>query len=186
MNTTTNPKVSVRQASGEDAAGIAHLGRTTFSETFGHLFRDHERDLANYLATTFSVAKIRGSLGEADNFYWLAFLGDRPIGYAKLKYPSASELVPSRTAAQLQKIYLLMHFLGQGIGVPLLQAALARAAALGAPTVWLAVLRQNEPAIQFYRKFGFDRVGPHQFVIGAQTFDFDILSRKTHGNGETT
>lgn len=81
-------------------------------------------------------------------------------------------------AAQLQKIYVLRDFLGRGAGLPLLRASLARAVAVRAPAVWLAVLRQNDRAIRFYDKHGFAPVGPHRFTIGAQSFDFAVLSKR--------
>jgi len=44
----------IRRANTEDAEQIAWSGRTTFTETFEHLFRDSE-DLETYLANTSSV-----------------------------------------------------------------------------------------------------------------------------------
>jgi hypothetical protein len=42
----------IRPADAADAAVIALLGRITFGETFGHLFRDHQDDLRAYLDRT--------------------------------------------------------------------------------------------------------------------------------------
>ena len=39
--------IEIRLAKKEDAQIIAILGRITFTETFGHLFRD-QKDLINY------------------------------------------------------------------------------------------------------------------------------------------
>ena len=47
----------IRLAKKEDAQFIALLGRITFTETFGHFFRD-KQDLLNYYNSTFSVEKI--------------------------------------------------------------------------------------------------------------------------------
>jgi GNAT superfamily N-acetyltransferase len=121
----------IRAAEQEDAAVVALLGRITFAETFGPLFEHHPDDLALYLQATFGVAKIRRSLDVPGNSYWLAFADDLPVGYAKLKYPSATGLLPESDAAQLQKIYVLRDFLGRGIGLPLLQVSVARARRLG-------------------------------------------------------
>ncbi len=104
----------IRAAEQEDAAVVALLGRITFAETFGPLFEHHPDDLALYLQATFGVAKIRRSLGNPGNSYRLAFADDLPVGYAKLKYPSATGLLPGSDAAQLQKIYVLRDFLGRG------------------------------------------------------------------------
>ena len=49
--------IEIRLAKKEDAQFIALLGRITFTETFGHFFRD-QKDLIDYYNLTFSVEKI--------------------------------------------------------------------------------------------------------------------------------
>ncbi len=72
---------------------------------------------------------------------------------------------------------MLRDFLGRGIGLPLLQASVARAASLQASAVWLSGLRQNARAVRLYAGHGFEALGRHTFTIGAQTFDFEALMR---------
>lgn len=162
----------IRPANPSDAASIALLGRITFTETFGLLFKDRARDLRDYLDATFGVAKIERSLAKPENAWWLAFRDRLPVGYAKLKFPSP----PGQDAAQLQKIYVLHEFLDAGIGrdllLPVMQYATARASVL-----WLDVLRENARAIRFYERFGFGISGEDTFRIGAQSFLFHRMSR---------
>ena len=169
---------TIRRADPADAATLALLGRITFAETFGHLFKAHPDDLRAYLDATFNVTKIERSLGKTENTYWLAFRDRLPIGYAKLKYPSPTPGPASRDAAQLQKIYVLSAFLAQRIGHTLLQSILPEAAGK-APLIWLDVLRENEPAIGFYAKHGFTAIGDDTHIIGAQRFRFHLMARPT-------
>ena len=120
---------ATRRAEAVDTAVVALLGRITFGETFGHLFRDHQDDLRDYLDRTFDVAKIERSLGTPENAYWLAFSAGLPVGYAKLKRPSTPPMMAGQHAAQLQKIYVLHQVLGQRIGRALLGQAMCEAAA---------------------------------------------------------
>jgi len=83
---------SIKIAEQKDAAIIALLGRITFNQSFGHLFRD-KQDLYNYLDETFSVFKIENSLQKANNIYWIAKYNDLPVGYAKLKINSPTEFI---------------------------------------------------------------------------------------------
>lgn len=168
--------VCIRTAGPGDAEVVALLGRITFAETFGHLFREHQDDLRAYLDATFGVTKIERSLGKPENAYWLARVRGLPVGYAKLKHPSATALLAEFGPAQLQKIYLLAEFLGRGVGRPLLDAALDRAAILQASAVWLAVLRENGRAIAFYNSYGFAPLGDADHTIGAQTFRFRLMA----------
>ncbi|HEX7390480.1 MAG TPA: GNAT family N-acetyltransferase [Acidiphilium sp.] len=168
--------ILVREAREADAAVVALLGRITFTETFGHLFRAHRGDLRIYLDVTFDVEKIRRSLNKQDNIYWLTLSDGLPVGYAKLKLRSVTPHLAEADAAQLQKIYVLRDFIGDGYGRALLQIALERAA--GVPAIWLAVLRQNRRAIRFYGRQGFTARGDDTFVIGAQNFDFCLMARR--------
>lgn len=167
---------TVSRAEPADAATLALLGRITFAETFGALFRNHPADLQQYLDATFNVAKLERSLGKPENCYWLASLERLPVGYAKLKCRSSLPGQPRQPAAQLQKIYVLEEFLAQRIGRALLAHVLP-AAATCAPLIWLDVLRENTRAIRFYRRFGFASVGEDTYTIGVQRFSFHLMTR---------
>ncbi len=168
--------LDIIRAEPSDAAAVALLGRITFAETFGHLFHDHHDDLRTYLDSTFDVPKIERSIGKPENAYWLARRNALPVGYAKLKYPSALPGKPGGDAAQLQKIYVLREFLGDGIGRALMTPMLHAASRL-APLIWLDVLSQNERAIGFYTTLGFVPIGDDSFTIGAQRFLFHLMAR---------
>lgn len=168
--------LKIRPAGPGDAEIVALLARITFVETFGHLFGNHASDLAAYLDHTFAVAKIRNSLGEPDNRYWLAFRDGLPVGYAKLKHPSPTPLLPNQDLAQVQKIYVLREFLSLGIGKELLAAALDEAARRGLNIIWLDVLKQNTRAIRFYERKGFVPLGDDTYAIGSQTFEFHLMA----------
>lgn len=166
----------IRRAEPADAPTVALLGRITFVESFGHLFRQHPDDLRAYLDATFDVSKLEHSLGKAGNAYWLAFSHRLPVGYAKLKHPSPPPGHAAQNAAQLQKIYVLGEFLGQRIGRALLDDVM-REAACRAPMLWLDVLRENDRAIRFYEQHGFTAAGEDSYAIGAQRFLFHIMAR---------
>ena len=168
--------VLIRNATPADAGIIALLGRITFTETFGHLFRYNE-DLDNYLNRTFSVDKIEGSLKKTENVYWLAFADRTPVGYAKLKLDSPSQFMEESTVCQLQKIYVLKDFLSLKIGLGLQQELLKKAGDLDYVTIWLSVLKENERAIRFYHKNGFEKIGDHDFSIGREDFKFIAMAK---------
>jgi ribosomal protein S18 acetylase RimI-like enzyme len=170
-------ELQIRSAQPADAAVIALLGRITFAETFGHLFVGHEADLTRYLDNVFGVAKIERSLDKTSNAYWLAALDRLPVGYAKLKIGSAPPGGQQKGTDQLQKIYVLRSFLGQGIGAALMQPVIDEARQR-ASFLWLDVLRENARAIEFYRRFGFHALGEDTYAIGAQTFQFYLMGFK--------
>ena len=168
--------IEIRLARKEDAPSIALLGRTTFTETFGHFFRD-QQDLIDYYNSTFSVHKIEGGIEKPNNLFWIAFANRLPVGYAKLKLHSKSEFVDSKEVCQLQKIYVLKDFLSMKIGLGLQDALLKKAKELSFNQIWLSVLNSNERAIRFYEKSGFEEVGNHDFQIGKENFEFVAMAK---------
>ena len=172
--------IEIRLAKKEDAQSIALLGRITFTETFGHFFRD-QKDLIDYYNLTFSVQKIEDGMKKPNNIFWIAFVNRLPVGYAKLKLHSSSEFIESKEVCQLQKIYVLKEFLSMKIGFELQDSLLKKAKELNFNTIWLSVLNSNERAINFYQKTGFEKIGNHDFQIGKENFEF-VAMKKTLKN----
>ena len=169
--------VEIRLAKKEDAPFIALLGRVTFTETFGHFFRDPQ-DLKDYYDRTFTVQKIEDGIGKPNNIFWIAFVDRLPVGYAKLKLHSNSEFIESTDVCQLQKIYVLKNFLSMGIGFELQDSLLKKAEELKFQKVWLSVLNSNDRALSFYQKTGFETIGNHDFQIGKENFDFVAMKKE--------
>ena len=168
--------IEIRLAKKEDAPFIALLGRITFTETFGHFFRD-KQDLLDYYNLTFSVEKIENGIEKPNNIFWIAFVNRLPVGYAKLKLNSKSEFMESKSVCQLQKIYVLKDFLSMRIGFELQNLLLKKSKDLEFNKIWLSVLNSNERAINFYRKNGFEKIGNHDFQIGKENFEFVAMKK---------
>ena len=169
-------RIDIRTASIHDAPFIALLGRITFTETFGHFFRD-KKDLLAYFNRTFTVEKIKNGLKNSHNIFWLAYVDGLPVGYSKLKLNSPSEFIQSKDTCQLQKIYVLKDFLAMQIGQKLLNVLIEKAKEISSEDIWLSVLDSNERAIRFYKKHGFKNIGNHDFQIGKENFEFIVMSK---------
>ena len=169
--------IEIRLAKKEDARYIALLGRITFTETFGHLFRD-QKDLIDYYNRTFTVQKIEDGMKKQNNIFWIAFVNRLPVGYAKLKLDSKSEFIDTKDVCQLQKIYVLKDFLSMKIGYELQDSLLKKAKELNFDKVWLSVLNSNDRAINFYKNTGFEKIGNHDFQIGKENFEFIAMNKQ--------
>ena len=169
--------IEIRLANEEDARYIALLGRITFTETFGHLFRD-QKDLIDYYNRTFTVQKIEDGMKKQNNIFWIAFVNRLPVGYAKLKLDSKSEFIDTKDVCQLQKIYVLKDFLSMKIGYELQDSLLKKAKELNFDKVWLSVLNSNDRAINFYKNTGFEKIGNHDFQIGKENFEFIAMNKQ--------
>ena len=169
-------RIEIRLAIPSDSENIALLGRITFKETFGHLFKDYS-DLLSYNERTFSVAKIKKGLLNPKNIFWLALVDDLPVGYSKLKRNSQSQFINSVNVCQLQKIYVLRDFLSMKIGLELQNKLLEQARADCFDKIWLSVLESNDRAINFYKKNDFVTIGNHDFQIGKENFQFIAMAK---------
>jgi len=167
----------IREATIDDTQPIALLARITFDESFGHLFRDRQ-DLLTYFEKTFSVQKIKNSIKNENNVFWIAFVDDLPVAYAKLKLHSPSEFLKKKATAQLQKIYVLKDFLSKKIGLHLQMHMLDKVEEFDKKYLWLSVLHTNERAINFYIKNDFKQVGKHSFSIGKEDFLFIAMAKE--------
>jgi len=168
--------IVIKKAKANDVQHIAHLGRTTFRETFGHLF-PIAAELAAYLQNTFSVEKIESSLAKENNVYWIAWVDKIPVGYAKLKIKSWHNDDDAEGVSQLQKIYVLNAYLDQKIGKLLYEVLEKEVLKIGSKELWLVVLHTNERAIRFYEKLGFFKLRKHHYSIGSQEFEFELMQK---------
>ena len=167
----------IRKAKVEDAEFIALLARITFTETFGHYFRNNQ-DLLDYYDKTFSVSKIRESIGKENNVFWISFFNELPVVYAKLKKFLSSDFINSDKVSQLQKIYILKDFISKKIGYKMQSEMFKEVINIGNKYIWLSVLESNKRAISFYAKNGFAEIGNHSFEIGQENFSFIAMKKE--------
>lgn len=173
-----NQQIHIRRATINDASCIALLGRITFTEAFNHLFED-KNDLYEYCIRTFLVDKIKAGLKKENNAFWIVFVNELPVGYAKLKLKSETEFVSSENSGQLQKIYVLQDFHGLGIGNQLRDKMLETAQEIKLENLWLTTLKKNnEKAVNFYLKTGFTIVGTTNFQIGKLKSELHVMTKK--------
>lgn len=165
----------IRPATFEDAALLAELGARTFRETFEPLY-DPE-DLAAFLGSTYSEALQRAELEAPSRPALVLEVHGSPVGFAQLRLEHPEACVAGQHPAELQRIYLLRAAQGGGRGAALLAASEALARGRGADVLWLGVWEQNDRALAFYARSGFQAVGEHGFSVGRRV-DRDLILAK--------
>lgn len=176
--------IKIQKANLKDAEYIAYLGQITFTETFGHYFKN-KKDLLDYYERTFTISKIQNSLKKGNNVFWLAYYNKTPVGYAKIKIRSKSEFLNSDYSSQLQKIYILKDFQSKKIGQKMQQEIIKEAIYNGSESIWLSVLNSNKKAIEFYEKQSFSKIGEHDFDIGQERFHFFVMNKSLKRKNES-
>jgi diamine N-acetyltransferase len=164
--------VLYRDAEARDAEALATISRETFVATFGHLYPPE--DLAAYIASKYGPDIQRAEIADASSHYHLAFRGDALVGYCKTGALGLPVEEPG--ALELHRLYVEAAEKGAGIAQTLMEEALAWARARGAPAIYLSVWENNERAQRFYRRYGFQHVGEHGFMVG-RVRDRDLIWR---------
>lgn len=167
--------IKVITADSSHADTICMIGRQAFHTAFGRLFESKE-ELAEYLDYTYNVTKIARSINKENNVFFIAFLENVPVGFAKVKKNSLNEQIESIAQMELQKIYVLPYYHGSGAGAALMQSVLNLADEIAPDYLWLDTHITNSRAIRFYERYGFKKTGKYYFMIGTQTFEYHLMS----------
>lgn len=159
----------------EDIAALQQLSISTFTDTYAAY--NTAEDMANHVATHFSETVLMDELNAADSFFFFAKVDNVIAGYIKLRTSHQPLELATWQTIEIERIYTDKTFHGKGIGYALIAYALLFAAELQKQVVWLGVWKQNEKAIAFYQRQGFEIFGEHVFVLG-QDEQWDWLMKK--------
>jgi ribosomal protein S18 acetylase RimI-like enzyme len=164
--------VVYRDGTAADLPAVDQLFRTSFADTFGHLYSTE--DLATFLAQFTPEAW----LNEYRNghAFRLAEIDGALVGFLKLG-PLMLPVKPDGHALELRQIYILKEYQGAGIAQSLMGWALDEARRRRAQELYLTVYTDNPRARRVYERYGFEVVGPYAFMVGNQA-DEDIIMRK--------
>ena len=78
----------------------------------------------------------------------------------------------------MEKIYVLGSYFGSGAGKVLMQQAIAHSQENGFDTLFLGVWQENERAVSFYKKVGFEVFETRQFQLGERLCDDYMMKLK--------
>ena len=162
---------------------LAALAGRLFQEAFAA--ENTPEDMRAYLAEHFPEAALRRLLLDPACHVLVLEDGATPVGWALLVAGRSAPRdvgtgraeAPPGGEVEIRRFYVDGRLHGGAAAPALLVAVLARARAVGARAVWLAVWEHNRRAQAFYRKHGFRRVGAQAFHLGLETQNDDVLLR---------
>ncbi|QHL91391.1 GNAT family N-acetyltransferase [Sphingomonas changnyeongensis] len=149
-----------------DGPELAEMARTSFVETFGHLYRPE--DLDAFCAAAFGPdTGIPAQLHDPALSFRIAAVDGRIIGFAKLGPRTLPVENADPRAMELRQLYVLSPWHGQGVAQTLMDWTITTARAAGAPQLYLSVFVDNHRAQRFYQRYGFADIGRYSFMVGA-------------------
>jgi ribosomal protein S18 acetylase RimI-like enzyme len=164
--------IAYRPGRPADLLAIDALFRTSFADTFAHLYKP--ADLAAFFAN-FTPAAWAEEMADERYAFRLAEDDGQLVGFVKLGPPSVP--VESRVdRLELRQIYLQKEWHGQGIAQQLMDWAIAEAKQRDARELYLTVYVDNDRARRVYERYGFQPVGRYDFMVGNHA-DEDIIMR---------
>ena len=166
--------MQIRPANTDDAKVLAELGAKTFYDTFRPFHS--EEDLQQYIKKAYPVDLIIENLSKESIQYFIAFDEKKPVGYLKLIKSVTHEKLPSQKNIELEKIYVLKEYLDKKVGKELMLQAISFSKQNNFETLFLGVWQENNRAVNFYRKFGFENFTTRTFQLGETLCD-DFLMK---------
>lgn len=171
----------IRPATEADVAGIVHVGRKVWVETFSHTATP--ADISAYLDSSYTPDLISRGITNPNLRYLVACPNEKPhevAAFASLA-TSTSSSEPSVSSwpkpIELQRIYVDSPHHGAGLARRIAEELYELGRREGYESIWLGVLPENFRAVKFYEKCGFKKVGSHEFRVGDQLDIDDIMAR---------
>lgn len=168
----------IREASLNDLSILQSIMKETFADTFGANYPPEE--LESFLQADYSAEAVTNDLNNVDKRTYLMFTCENGIelmGYAMLSFNhphtdvnvEATGKVNHQRMAEIQRFYFLKNAHGTGLASLLMQRILSeiKSHPNNFEVCWLGVWQENHRAISFYQKFGFEKIGVKEFLVGS-------------------
>ncbi len=137
----------------------------TFESSFAHL--NDPNNFEAYVTEKLSDVQLGKELSNPSSLFFFLVLDGKVSGYLKLNHLTAQTEQYIPNALEVERIYLLPHCQGMGIGKLMIDKAIEVAREERYTCIWLGVWQKNEGAIRFYKREGFEIFGEHIFMMGS-------------------
>lgn len=168
--------ITIKLAKEADIEVLALLGRITWAESHGQ-YIDDKNDQLKYLDSSFSIPKTKQDFNDSKQLYYIIYVDDFPVGYAKLVLNAVNEIVTLQNTCKLERIYILNDFIPLKVGQRLLTFVQVKAKELQMDTMWLSVYIKNNRAIRFYEKNDFENLGDLNFIVNGKSYKNIVFSK---------
>ena len=154
---------TIIRAPEDDSLILSQLSKQTLIESHGR--SAPKEDMDQYIALKYNEDTIKAELRDPANIYHLLYYNGEFVGFSKiiLNIPFKEDVAKNMT--KLDRIFLLKKVYDLKLGVELLTFNLNLMKQHKQTGVWLFAWTENERAIKFYKRNGFEIVGHHDFKI---------------------
>jgi diamine N-acetyltransferase len=156
--------IIIKEAKEADVKLIKNLSWQTFFDTFRE--QNTREDMELFLSENFNTDKVLSEFKDPKNTFVIAYLKNEPIGYAKLSESNNAGKIGDENAIEISRLYAVKEKIGSGVGKALMDSCISIGNKKNKRVIWLGVWEHNQRAINFYRRFGFEKFGETVFMLG--------------------
>lgn len=155
--------VSFERADKSQAHLLSEIAALTFTESHGRSAKPE--DINHFITEKYNPETFTAELINTKNNYYLVYYQNRLAGFSNIIYnfPYADSKIEN--IAKLERIYILKEFYDLKLGYHLFEFNSNLARTNDQKGIWLFVWKENERAIKFYKKNGFEVIGHFDFKI---------------------
>ena len=155
--------ISILRASETHSNLLARLAKDTFIESHGN--SAEPADINAYVSEKYNTPVLKAELQDPGNIYHILYYDGRAAGYSKIILDSPYENSEIQHIAKLERLYLLKEFYNLNLGSALFDFNVKLVKENNQRGIWLFVWKENQRAVNFYKKHGFSIIGSHDFKI---------------------
>ncbi len=163
-------EIEIRPATTEDIPAIGMLAQNIWPVAYRGLLTEDQ--LQYMLRLFYNPAALYQQMMEKGHHFLMVDIDEEPVGFT-----SYSAIEPVGTF-KLHKLYVRTDIQGKGIGRALIDAVIDDILPLGANSLILNVKRDNDKAIEFYKRLGFSILCNEDIDIGNGYFLVDYRMEK--------
>jgi ribosomal protein S18 acetylase RimI-like enzyme len=154
---TKKTRMKLRNCKVTDYEQVIELLRRSWADAYGFI---PQRDRESLLKTYYTKERFNLFLENELIECLVSEVEGTVVAWMRL------EEIPSEREFHLSSIYVLPDSKGKGLGRKMIQYAFDKAVAKGYDKIWLGVMEQNVPALEWYKKLGFVFVKREPFNMG--------------------
>lgn len=124
--------------------------------------------MEDYLSSNFTERVITSVLQDKDKTARVAVVDGQVASFNILSLGSSDPCVEHlERRIEIQRVYADTRVQGKGVAKALMESTIELCRKEGYKWAWLGVWEDNVRAIKFYERFGFVKVGEHDFMLGS-------------------
>lgn len=162
-------------------AGLADLLKLSvlFKQVYIHTYAAEgvSDEFANFITRQFSEERLREAIVANPDTLWVAVYKENLVGVAETTFNKKCPL-GDLVAPEINKLYILEHFCGKGVGKGLLQEVEQMLKAKGEKTIWLWVYLPNTRAINFYERQNYKWIGNAFFQMEKNRYENKVMVKE--------